>query len=177
MVMGRSQVMQEAEERKERGRSLIRQSPGCRRGRKWGISLQEETPPPVHPGCRKVSGWGWLEGEGVPENRHVSWEGVGRARAKSMGVLGRKCFSEQGVRLDQNHTQRSLSVLEMAHVTAEQVATDHLHGRFSVTHDSTGGFEKAGWNSDKGEIQEGLDHLDLQDLDFHVHLEYHELVW
>lgn len=46
----------------------------------WGISLQEETPPPVrlegewprHPGCRKVSGWGWLEGEGVLENLHVS---------------------------------------------------------------------------------------------------------
>lgn len=30
----------------------------------------------------------------------------------------------------------SLSVLEMAHVTAEQVATDHVHGCFSVTQDT-----------------------------------------
>ena len=72
-----------------------------------GLSSRKQPPPPVslkggrpgHPGCRKVSGWGWLEGEGVPEALHLCREGVGRPQAKKMGALGRKCFSEEGIRM------------------------------------------------------------------------------
>lgn len=41
--------------------------------RKWTpASVSLEGGRPGHPGCRKVSGWGWLEGEGVPEDPHLS---------------------------------------------------------------------------------------------------------